>query len=301
MSPQTEPDAGRPRPKHEKTDRRGRRRAVIPILVPILLLLGSAALSLLASPTPVEAQDNNAQGAQLFNANCASCHQAGGIGIPGTFPPLAGNERAADPAYVADVIQNGLTGPLTVDGVDYDSAMPAIGALSGADLDAVVNYVVGIASVEQPSAPATPVDEPIVGDLARGRDLFRGSERLGNSGPACAACHTAGSVSNLGGSSLGPDLTNVLDTLGGEAGFIGWMANPPSPTMAPLFEDKPLSDQEIADLASYLNDTPNQDQPSGPDRLLLAALGGLVILIGGMAFFWRGMRQTYVELLRSKR
>jgi len=35
--------------------------------------------------------------------------------------------------------------------------------------------------------------------------------------------------------------------------------------------------------------------------LILAAAAGFVILIGGMAVAWRGMRQTYNERLRSKR
>lgn len=263
----------------------------------------STGAALLANQQPVEAQDDTGVGEELFASNCASCHQAGGVGLPGTFPPLVGNPNATDPAYVAEVISNGLTGPLEVDGISYDSAMPAIGALSGADLDAVVDYVVSIAGAEQaePTDDAEVVAAPIVGDSDRGHDLFLGSDRFDEGGPACAACHTAGEVSNLGGNSLGPDLTNVLDTLGGEAGFIGWMANPPAETMAPLFEDHPLNEQELADVAAYLSDTPNQDKASGPDRMLLASLIGTAVLIGGMAFFWRGMRQTYVERLRSKR
>jgi mono/diheme cytochrome c family protein len=214
---------------------------------------------------------------------------------------LAGNPNATDPAYVAEVIANGRTGPLEVDGVSYDSAMPAIGALSGADLDAVVDYVTGIAGAEEVEpSDGEVIAAPIVGDSNRGHDLFRGSASFDQGAPACAACHTAGAVSNLGGSSLGPDLTNALDVVGGEAGFVGWMANPPAETMAPLFKDHPLNEQELADVAAYLSDTPNQDRASGPDRLLLAALIGTAVLIGGMAFFWRGMRQTYVERLRSK-
>lgn len=32
------------------------------------------------------------QGAELFAANCAACHQADGKGLPGAFPPLAGSD-----------------------------------------------------------------------------------------------------------------------------------------------------------------------------------------------------------------
>ena len=71
--------------------------------------------------------------------------------------------------------------------------------------------------------------------------------------------------------------------------------------MQPLFADRPLTDAEVADLIAFLGDAPNQDQPvTGFDRLTLAGLGGLAILLGGMLLAWRGMRQTYVERLRSQ-
>lgn len=254
------------------------------------------------SQGPAEAQTGNGdpdEGAAVFAASCASCHQAGGVGVVGTFPPLLANQNAADPEYVADVITNGLSGPIEVDGVFYDAAMPAAPGITGADLDNVVAYVVSLAGAEVTEVIEEPA-APIVGSVDRGHDLFEGSDRFERGGAACAACHTAGDISNLGGWSLGPDLTNTLDTLGGEVGFSGWMANPPAPTMAPVFADKPLTEQELADLAAFLDDAPTQDRASGPDRMLLVALGGLAVLIGGMAFVWRGMRQTYVELLRSK-
>ena len=57
----------------------------------------------------------------------------------------AGNPAATDPAYVADVISNGKSGPIEVAGVAYDSVMPPVAALDGAELDAVVAYVVSLA------------------------------------------------------------------------------------------------------------------------------------------------------------
>ena len=125
--------------------------------------------------------------------------------------------------------------------------------------------------------------------------------RLDAGGPACAACHTAGSVGNLGGQGLGPDLTSTFQDLGGEAGLTGWLAAPPAPTMQPLYADRPLTEAEVADLIAFLGDAADQSQPDpGYDRFLVAGLGGLASLIAGMALAWRGMRQTYVERLRSR-
>jgi mono/diheme cytochrome c family protein len=42
--------------------------------------------------------------------NCGGCHQAGGRGLPGVFPPLAGNGVvvAADPNNILKVVDAGI-------------------------------------------------------------------------------------------------------------------------------------------------------------------------------------------------
>ncbi len=65
-------------------------------------------------------------GQRYFNANCVSCHQAGGTGVPAKYPPLAqskwvtGAERR-----LAAIVLNGLEGPVTVNGVTFNGSMPA--------------------------------------------------------------------------------------------------------------------------------------------------------------------------------
>ncbi len=169
-------------------------------------------------PRPAQAIAQSGSGSELFAQLCASCHQADGAGIVGTFPPLLDNPAATDPAYIADVIQNGKSGPIEVLGESYDSAMPAVGALAGDDLTAVVDYVVGLAgggeAATEPvdAAPALP---PGSGEADRGYELFIGKDRLDNGGVACSACHAAGSAGDFGGGSLGPDLNGSIDRLGG--------------------------------------------------------------------------------------
>lgn len=83
-----------------------------------------------------------ARGEQLFTVNCAACHQAGGEGLPGAFPPLKGNAvvNDADPDRHIDVVLNGLHGA-DVGGVIYGSPMPPFAAtLSDADIAAVLNH-----------------------------------------------------------------------------------------------------------------------------------------------------------------
>lgn len=51
-------------------------------------------------------------GAEMFTANCASCHQANGEGLPGAFPPLKGSPVVAsdDIDVYVNIIMNGYTG-----------------------------------------------------------------------------------------------------------------------------------------------------------------------------------------------
>ena len=239
-------------------------------------------------------------GADLYAAKCASCHQAFGEGIEGTFPPLSGNDAVTDPDYVEQVIRNGRIGELEVDGVTYNTAMPAVLGLSDGDIDAIVTFVGGLGGRTAPAPTPSTVAPSEPPNARAGEQLFTGGERFENGGGACSSCHTAGSVGNLGGPGLGPSLTNSHETLGGDVGLRAWLSNPPSATMTPIFSEKPLTDTELGHLVAFLADAPNADQPSSTDRFLIAGLAGTLVLILGMAIAWRGMRQTYVSRLRSR-
>ena len=82
-------------------------------------------------------------GAQLFSAQCAACHQATGQGIPGVFPPLAGSEWATGKErLIVQILLHGIDGQITVNGASYQGAMPNFGAkLSDAEIAAVTSYV----------------------------------------------------------------------------------------------------------------------------------------------------------------
>jgi mono/diheme cytochrome c family protein len=82
-------------------------------------------------------------GALLFSAICQPCHQDGGVGVEGKYPPLAGSEWLVGEASVpARIVLNGLTGPIQVKGKTVVNEMPAFGnQLSDAEIAAVVTYV----------------------------------------------------------------------------------------------------------------------------------------------------------------
>ncbi len=100
-------------------------------------------------------------GAQVFSQVCQSCHQPGGAGLPGKYPPLAGNPNTADAAYVETVIRNGREGEIVVNGETYNGVMPAQSTLTDDQIQSVIAY---IQSGFQ--APAGPVDEGPGGPVA---------------------------------------------------------------------------------------------------------------------------------------
>lgn len=83
-----------------------------------------------------------AKGAALYSSHCASCHQANGQGLPGVFPPLAGDPvvTAEDPTRHIEIVLNGLQGK-TIQGTSYASPMPAWSdQLSNEEIAAVINH-----------------------------------------------------------------------------------------------------------------------------------------------------------------
>ena len=296
-------------PKHRQL-RTGVLTATVAAVVVVLSLgVGPQPSSALDLPDSSEAaagarapaQDADA-GVSVYSSSCASCHQPGGVGIEGTFPPLLGNPNVADSGYVEDVIRNGVSGPIDVNGVTYDTAMPAVPGLSDDEIADLSAYVASLATAEPAEPPAEePGDAVEPGDVTTGRALFTGSDRFANGGGACSGCHVAGSVGGLGGPALGPDLTEVADELGGEAGLAAWLSNPPSPTMEPIFGERPLTAQEAADVSAFLVDAPAQERPSDSvDWLFLVAAIGFLALLGVMAMAYSGMRQTYAERLNAR-
>ena len=85
-----------------------------------------------------------AKGEAVFLANCAACHQPNGQGLAGAFPPLAASDfLKGDRKAVMSAALFGLSGPVTVNGVEYNGVMPSMGHLPNDDLAAALTYVFG--------------------------------------------------------------------------------------------------------------------------------------------------------------
>lgn len=84
------------------------------------------------------------RGKKIFSANCQTCHQANGLGVPGQYPPLAGSEIVIGGSRrPAMVVLKGLQGPVTVKGQKFGSAVmqPWDKTLNDQKISDVLTYV----------------------------------------------------------------------------------------------------------------------------------------------------------------
>ena len=87
-------------------------------------------------------EQSAAAGKTLFAGNCSTCHKAEGEGMEGIFPPVAGSDflKGDREAVIAGVI-NGRTGPITVNGKDYNSVMPPMSNLNDDEIANILTFV----------------------------------------------------------------------------------------------------------------------------------------------------------------
>ena len=82
-----------------------------------------------------------ARGEKIYAEKCALCHQPGGPGAPPVYPPLAKSDwLKGDRGRTIRVLCEGLAGPVTVLGTDYNNVMPAQ-ILDDAEVAAVLTFV----------------------------------------------------------------------------------------------------------------------------------------------------------------
>lgn len=93
------------------------------------------------SPNPATKEDQLARGKDLYLKNCFICHQIGGQGVPGVFPPLAKSDfLLTNKERSIRILCEGLTGEITVNGKKFAGAMPAV-VLDDLQVADVLTYV----------------------------------------------------------------------------------------------------------------------------------------------------------------
>ena len=81
-------------------------------------------------------------GKQIYLAQCSNCHQPNGQGLEALYPPLAKSDFFVNNlAKSICMIKNGYSGPLTVNGTEYNMVMPALAHLTPLEIAEITTYI----------------------------------------------------------------------------------------------------------------------------------------------------------------
>jgi len=81
-------------------------------------------------------------GELAYKKHCMSCHQRDAGGIPKMYPPLANNKVVSgDKDELINIVLNGLSGEIEVNGEKYNGVMASYRNLSDAEIAGLLTYI----------------------------------------------------------------------------------------------------------------------------------------------------------------
>ena len=113
-----------------------------------------------AAPAPSGDTAATRAGAKLYEKNCVQCHGAQGQGIPGAYPPLAGNRAVTMPSTVnlVQIVLNGGYAPATAGNPRPFGMPPFVLVLGDTELAAVLSYIRSAWGNQAPQVTPTEVN-----------------------------------------------------------------------------------------------------------------------------------------------
>lgn len=240
-------------------------------------------------------------GEELFQSGCNACHTIGAGRLVG--PDLLGVSERRSEEWLVEFVQHSQAmveagDPVAVALFEEHNKVPMPDqALTKAEILAVVEYAkTPHVAPGQPAAPEP--DELTEEDIVLGENLFQGSVRLSNGGPACNSCHDVTNDAVIGGGILAKELTTVFSRLGGP-GVRAILGSPPFPVMQKAYEDDPLTDSEVKALVGFLEKADSEKSLQQPRDygvgLFASGVAGSGILLGLYSLLWRRRKRKSVN------
>jgi nitrite reductase (NO-forming) len=106
----------------------------------IIFFISLVIMALVSQSFKQGTNSSMANGKNVYETYCMSCHQENGEGLTGAFPSLVKTGHLSDKNKLVKIILQGMRGPITVKGVKYDVEMASIGLTDKETAD-VINYI----------------------------------------------------------------------------------------------------------------------------------------------------------------
>ena len=183
-------------------------------------------------------------GYQLYAGNCATCHGAGGSGVPAPTPGASGEKGQGPPlrgigARAADFYLR--TGYMPLARVGIQPRRSHV-LFDPREIRALVAYVASLGG-----GPPIPKPHPQEGSLSEGQRLFA---------EHCAGCHQVVAAGGYLPGAVAPPLHRATPVQIAEAVRIG-------PYVMPTFSKRQLSDRQLDSLIAYVQDAKHPQDRGG--------------------------------------
>lgn len=252
-----------------------------------------------------------AQIAAYYEENCSTCHTIGGGVLAG--PDLKDVTKRAERKWLIEFMRDPEAKVKAKDAYALHMLkqadgmmMPAFPDITAEKGEELLQYIDEQSKADHASALPAAAEEPFTAEEAEaGRAYFDGSRHLAAGGVACIACHHAAGLASTGGR-LAPDLTLVVNRLGGRRGLTAWLGSPATPVMAASYRKNRLTPEEIRALVAFFEQArvraAIESRPETLGRVHVFALIGAVLFaaVAGVAGRnrLRGVRRSLVPLPR---
>jgi len=253
--------SGRRRPAGPRSPLRRRLGTAVRMTAALLLVGGlyaAFAPGVQATATQGDTAADVAEGKQLYDATCISCHGRNGQGVPDKGPSLIGVGSAAVEFQVA-------TGrmPAPGQGAQIARKTPRYTRDEARQIGAYIQELGG-----GPELPQQTDEQLAAGDVARGGTLFRVN---------CSSCHAFGAGG--GALSSGKYAPSLEESTPRDI----WAAMLTGPQNMPVFGNNQLSPEEKRDVVAYIQNLQQDTDPGG------WGIGRLGPVSEGLAIFLLGM------------
>jgi|MudIll2142460700_1097286.scaffolds.fasta_scaffold272949_2 mono/diheme cytochrome c family protein len=152
-------------------------------------------------------------------------------------------------------------------------------------LSAAVSPVRAETSKEERKQEGSVVTEELI---QQGKALFVGEKHFSKRGAPCVACHAL-RYSGVRGGNWGPDLTDMYTNMG-EEGILEVLKSPPFAGMKKMYEEKPLTEEEIKALAAFAKDAAMRKEAAAPHFFPWAGIGFFGAILGIFSLYKRRVR-----------